>query len=160
MIWVLTTCVVYCKAGLWLQIQEFGVTQTRELKPGGSNILVTEDNKKEYVKLVCQLKMTGAIRTQVLVPHILSLVSYPRVFSRCQLPISFIALSKLSVTQQAPVSARPSARSHMIRLLLVLHQCDVYLNLSLIQGVSHLLCLTLTSHPPPIFNFIILSKIT
>ena len=43
-----------------------GVTQTRELKPNGSNILVTEENKKEYVKLVCQEKMTGAIRKQVL----------------------------------------------------------------------------------------------
>lgn len=48
-----------------LQIQELGVTQTRELKPNGANIMVTEDNKKDYVKLVCQLKMTGAIRKQV-----------------------------------------------------------------------------------------------
>lgn len=28
--------------------------------------MVTEENKKEYVKLVCQLKMTGAIRQQVI----------------------------------------------------------------------------------------------
>ena len=26
---------------------------------------VTEENKKEYVKLVCQMKMTGAIRKQL-----------------------------------------------------------------------------------------------
>lgn len=29
----------------------FGVIQMRELKPGGSNVAVTEDNKKEYVRL-------------------------------------------------------------------------------------------------------------
>ena len=48
-----------------IQIQEFGVTETRDLKPNGANIPVTEDNKKEYVKLVCQMKMTGAIRKQL-----------------------------------------------------------------------------------------------
>lgn len=41
------------------------MTETRELKPNGSNIKVTEENKKEYVKLVCQMKMTGAIRKQL-----------------------------------------------------------------------------------------------
>ena len=48
-----------------VQIQEFGITEVRELKPGGSKILVTEDNKKEYLKLVCQMRMTGAIRKQL-----------------------------------------------------------------------------------------------
>lgn len=33
----------------------------RDLKPNGANILVTEENKKEYVHLVCQMKMTGEI---------------------------------------------------------------------------------------------------
>ena len=47
------------------EIQEFGVTSTRDLKPNGRNIIVTEESKKEYVKLVCQMKMTGAIRQQV-----------------------------------------------------------------------------------------------
>ncbi|XP_064633553.1 E3 ubiquitin-protein ligase HUWE1-like isoform X3 [Lineus longissimus] len=47
------------------EIQEFGVTETRELKSNGKNLLVNEDNKKEYVKLVCQMKMTGAIRKQL-----------------------------------------------------------------------------------------------
>lgn len=48
-----------------LQIQEFGVTEVRDLKPGGRDIIVTEENKKEYVKLLCQMKMTGAIRKQL-----------------------------------------------------------------------------------------------
>ncbi|XP_058874630.1 E3 ubiquitin-protein ligase HUWE1 [Acipenser ruthenus] len=47
------------------EVQEFGVCEVRDLKPNGGNILVTEDNKKEYVHLVCQMKMTGAIRKQL-----------------------------------------------------------------------------------------------
>ncbi|KAH0628857.1 hypothetical protein JD844_010455 [Phrynosoma platyrhinos] len=47
------------------QVQEFGVCEVRDLKPNGANILVTEENKKEYVHLVCQMRMTGAIRKQL-----------------------------------------------------------------------------------------------
>jgi hypothetical protein len=42
------------------QVEEFGVRGMREMKNGGSNIPVTDENKHEYVKLVCQMKMTGA----------------------------------------------------------------------------------------------------
>lgn len=46
--------------GVWVfQVQEFGVCEVRDLKPNGANILVTEENKKEYVHLVCQMRMTG-----------------------------------------------------------------------------------------------------
>lgn len=38
----------------------------RDLKPNGANILVTEENKKEYVHLVCQMKMTGEIMVTTL----------------------------------------------------------------------------------------------
>lgn len=48
-----------------LEIQEFGVTEVRDLKPNGRNIIVTEENKHEYVKLVCQEKMTGSIKKQL-----------------------------------------------------------------------------------------------
>ncbi|TRY66469.1 hypothetical protein DNTS_005364 [Danionella cerebrum] len=47
------------------EVQEFGVCEVRDLKANGANILVTEENKKEYVHLVCQMKMTGAIRKQL-----------------------------------------------------------------------------------------------
>ncbi|XP_071495531.1 E3 ubiquitin-protein ligase HUWE1-like [Diadema antillarum] len=47
------------------EIEEFGVTEARDLKFNGSNIMVTEENKHEYVHLVCQMKMTGAIRKQI-----------------------------------------------------------------------------------------------
>ncbi|KAG1653506.1 E3 ubiquitin-protein ligase HUWE1 [Nymphon striatum] len=47
------------------EVQEFGVTEARDLKPDGRNLYVTEENKNEYVRLVCQMKMTGAIRKQI-----------------------------------------------------------------------------------------------
>lgn len=48
----------------FLQVQEFGVTDVRDLIPHGRNLPVTEENKMEYIRLVCQMKMTGAIRKQ------------------------------------------------------------------------------------------------
>ena len=47
------------------EIREFGVTEVRDLIKDGRDIVVTEDNKAEYVRLVCQMKMTGAIRKQL-----------------------------------------------------------------------------------------------
>ena len=47
------------------QIQEFGKTETKDMKPDGQNIPVTEENKKEYVQLACQMKMTSSIRSQI-----------------------------------------------------------------------------------------------
>ena len=48
-----------------IDINEFGVTQSRDLKPNGRNLKVTNENKNEYVRLVCQEKMIGSIRQQV-----------------------------------------------------------------------------------------------
>lgn len=48
-----------------VEVREFGVTEVRELKQNGVNIPVTEENKHEYVRLVCQEKMTGSIRKQL-----------------------------------------------------------------------------------------------
>ena len=48
-----------------MELEEFGVTDTREPKPGGSDIPVTNSNKKEYVRLISQMKMTGSIRSQI-----------------------------------------------------------------------------------------------
>lgn len=47
-----------------VEVNEFGVTETRDLIPNGRNISVTEENKMQYIILSCQMKMTGAIRTQ------------------------------------------------------------------------------------------------
>ena len=47
------------------EIQEFGVTEVRDLIPDGRNHIVTDSNKADYIRLVCQEKMTGAIRKQL-----------------------------------------------------------------------------------------------
>ncbi|XP_050718428.1 E3 ubiquitin-protein ligase SMURF2-like isoform X2 [Eriocheir sinensis] len=44
--------------------ESFGVLQMRELKPGGSNIMVTEENKKEYVKLYVNYRFMQGIEQQ------------------------------------------------------------------------------------------------
>ncbi|KAK4319419.1 hypothetical protein Pmani_009653 [Petrolisthes manimaculis] len=44
--------------------ESFGVLQMRELKSGGSNIVVTEDNKKEYVKLYVNYRFKQGIEQQ------------------------------------------------------------------------------------------------
>jgi len=44
---------------------EFGVLKVEDLKPGGRNIPVTEENKVEYVKLITEMKMTTAIKEQI-----------------------------------------------------------------------------------------------
>lgn len=48
-----------------VEVEEFGVREIRDLKENGRNSSVSEENKKEYVHLVCQMKMTGAIRKQL-----------------------------------------------------------------------------------------------
>ncbi|XP_064399727.1 E3 ubiquitin-protein ligase HUWE1-like isoform X3 [Halichondria panicea] len=47
------------------EVQEFGKTEVKELKPDGTNLVVTEANKREYVQLACQMKMTGSIQAQI-----------------------------------------------------------------------------------------------
>ena len=48
-----------------LQIQEFGKTETKDLKENGRQMPVTEANKREYVQLACQMKMTESIKAQI-----------------------------------------------------------------------------------------------
>ncbi|KAM9155982.1 E3 ubiquitin-protein ligase HACE1 isoform 5-T5 [Pangshura tecta] len=43
----------------------FGAMEEVPLKPGGASILVTQDNKAEYVQLVTELRMTRAIQPQI-----------------------------------------------------------------------------------------------
>jgi hypothetical protein len=47
------------------EVSEFGKTTQRDLKADGHTIPVTEANKKEYVKLMCHMKMTELIRPQL-----------------------------------------------------------------------------------------------
>lgn len=46
------------------EVEEFGVTRIVELKENGSNIVVTDENKEEYVELITDLRMTKAIAEQ------------------------------------------------------------------------------------------------
>ncbi|XP_032911548.1 E3 ubiquitin-protein ligase HACE1 isoform X1 [Catharus ustulatus] len=43
----------------------FGAMEEVPLKPGGASILVTQENKAEYVQLVTELRMTRAIQPQI-----------------------------------------------------------------------------------------------
>jgi len=44
---------------------EFGRVKTVELKPGGAQIPVTDENKREYVQLMCEHKMTKSVEPQI-----------------------------------------------------------------------------------------------
>ena len=46
------------------ETQRFGVVKVEDLIPNGRNILVTDDNKHHYVRLVAHHRMTSAIRGQ------------------------------------------------------------------------------------------------
>ncbi|KAL1921662.1 uncharacterized protein VTP21DRAFT_10304 [Calcarisporiella thermophila] len=48
-----------------VETDDFGKTRTIDLKPGGRDIEVTEENKREYVKLVTEQKLTLAIQDQI-----------------------------------------------------------------------------------------------
>ncbi len=48
-----------------LNSNQFGETQTVELKPGGKDILVTNDNKIEYIHLLSDFKLNKQIHDQV-----------------------------------------------------------------------------------------------
>lgn len=48
-----------------IEMEEFGKLQVKELVSGGKSIRVTEDNKMEYIKLVCHMKMTKNILGQI-----------------------------------------------------------------------------------------------
>ncbi|XP_061384018.1 E3 ubiquitin-protein ligase NEDD4 isoform X8 [Danaus plexippus] len=45
--------------------EQFGNTIQRELKPGGANIAVDEDNKDEYIKLVIQWRFVSRVQEQM-----------------------------------------------------------------------------------------------
>ena len=48
-----------------VESEEFGVTNVIDLKPNGRNIPVTDHNKKEYVKLVTEHRLTKSIEKQI-----------------------------------------------------------------------------------------------
>jgi len=65
--WILDNDITDMGLSLTFQVETdvFGAMQEIELLPNGSAVAVTESNKDEYVQLVTELRMTGAIRTQI-----------------------------------------------------------------------------------------------
>lgn len=49
-----------------VEFNSFGVLKVHELKPGGANIAVTEENKKEYVRLYVNYRFMRGIEQQFL----------------------------------------------------------------------------------------------
>ena len=43
----------------------YGVTQQSELKPGGANIPVTQENKREYIDLVIKWRFVDRVEHQM-----------------------------------------------------------------------------------------------
>ncbi|GAA5837803.1 hypothetical protein JCM9279_006865 [Rhodotorula babjevae] len=47
------------------QHESFGTLETTELVPGGADIAITEDNKHEYIQLLCQHRLRGRVEQQL-----------------------------------------------------------------------------------------------
>ncbi|GAA5932597.1 uncharacterized protein JCM15063_002150 [Sporobolomyces koalae] len=47
------------------QYESFGALETLELKPGGADIAVTEENKLEYISLLCEHRLKGRVESQL-----------------------------------------------------------------------------------------------
>ena len=47
------------------EIDVFGTRETVELLPGGASIAVTNDNKKQYVQLLCEHRLKGRVEAQL-----------------------------------------------------------------------------------------------
>ena len=48
-----------------VEIDKFGKLEEIKLKEGGDKIIVTNENKQEYVQLVCENKLTASIKQQL-----------------------------------------------------------------------------------------------
>ncbi|EDQ84973.1 uncharacterized protein MONBRDRAFT_34429 [Monosiga brevicollis MX1] len=79
----------------------FGVQETIELKPGGSDLPVTESNKNEYVQLIVRHRLNFGIEEQVkalkqgfndVVPH-----AYVSMFDEAELELIICGLGEIDV---------------------------------------------------------------
>eukprot|EP00915_Cephaloidophora_sp_WS-2016_P004929 GHVH01006573.1.p1 GENE.GHVH01006573.1~~GHVH01006573.1.p1 ORF type:complete len:3558 (-),score=442.41 GHVH01006573.1:226-9624(-) len=48
-----------------INVDEFGATVTKDLIPNGVNIIVTDENKAEYIEAICHYKMITSVRPQI-----------------------------------------------------------------------------------------------
>ncbi len=63
--WILTNPVEDLHLAFTHETEFLGERLNFELKEGGSEIQVSEENKKEYVKRVCEFRMTNQIEKQI-----------------------------------------------------------------------------------------------
>ena len=63
--WILENNVTGLEMTMSMDTEKFGLVETRDLLPDGQNIEVTEDNKMEYVRLICNAKLVEVIRPQM-----------------------------------------------------------------------------------------------
>lgn len=63
--WILENDVETLDMDFTYEREVFGVKQIINLKPNGAKIPVTNDNKAEYVRLICEQKLTEEIRPQI-----------------------------------------------------------------------------------------------
>ncbi|GAA5875464.1 hypothetical protein JCM1840_005978 [Sporobolomyces johnsonii] len=47
------------------QYESFGALETLDLKPNGANVAVTEENKHEYIELLCEHRLQGRVEKQL-----------------------------------------------------------------------------------------------
>lgn len=55
--WILENDITLFDLTFSYEADDFGYVVTKELLPNGRNIAVTNANKKDYVRLICQVKM-------------------------------------------------------------------------------------------------------
>jgi E3 ubiquitin-protein ligase HUWE1 len=63
--WILENPVESLDLDFTYERENFGVKQMINLKPNGAKIPVTDQNKAEYVRLICEQKLTEEIRPQI-----------------------------------------------------------------------------------------------
>lgn len=61
-----------------VESDDYGAIKVVDLKPNGRNIAVTEENKAEYVKLVCNYRLIDSVREQLDSFCKASMISFPR----------------------------------------------------------------------------------
>ena len=63
--WILDNDVTYLDLNFSYQEDKFGEMMEIELIPGGKQIAVTEENKRDYVNKICYAKMATHIKAQI-----------------------------------------------------------------------------------------------
>ena len=63
--WIMKNDVEILDLNFSYETNDFGVMKEKDLKPNGRNIPVTNENKHEYIKLLCYAKMANEIKPQI-----------------------------------------------------------------------------------------------